>query len=64
MLNNFIGGGQVFLHKIRMFQQVFMRTLWVSLIIGVLSALAMYNQELKGMQWQAFYDYRKAILAD
>ena len=64
MLNNFIGGGQVFLHKIRMFQQVFMRTLWVSLIIGTLSALAMYNQELKETQWQAFYDYRKAILAD
>ena len=64
MLNNFIGGGQVFLHKIRMFQQVFMRTLWVSLIIGILSALAMYNQELKEAQWQAFYDYRKAIIAD
>ena len=64
MLNNFIGGGQVFLHKIRMFQQVFMRTLWVSLIIGILSALAMYNQELKETQWQAFYDYRKAIIAD
>ena len=30
MLNNFIGGGQVFLHKVRMFRQVLRTTVFVS----------------------------------
>ncbi len=30
MLNNFIGGGQVFLHKVRMFRQVLRTTIFVS----------------------------------
>ena len=37
MLNNFISGGQVFLHKIRMFKQVTLSSLFVSLFIGVLA---------------------------
>jgi len=32
MLNNFIGGGQVFLHKIRMLRQVVGTTIFVSLL--------------------------------
>lgn len=64
MLNNFIGGGQVFLHKIRMFQQVFTRTVSVSLIVGVLAAAGMHKDELKALDWPAFYSYRKAVLAD
>ena len=34
MINNFISGGQVFLHKVRMFRQVIITTIFVSLIIG------------------------------
>ena len=36
MLNNFIGGGQVFLHKVRMFWQVFTRTIHMALLLGVI----------------------------
>ena len=35
MLNNFIGGGQVFLHKVRMFKQVASTTFKVALLIGI-----------------------------
>ena len=64
MLNNFIGGGQVFLHKIRMFQQVFTRTVFVSLTLGTLASFVMHKEELKALDWNAFYSYRKAVLAD
>ena len=64
MLNNFIGGGQVFLHKLRMFQQVFTRTVSVSLVMGILASVGIYNKELKALDWNAFYSYRKAVLAD
>ena len=33
MFNNFIGGGQVFLHKTRMFSQVFKKTIYISIMI-------------------------------
>jgi hypothetical protein len=36
MLNNFIGGGQVFLHKVRMFRQVLRTTVFVSVMRGAL----------------------------
>lgn len=36
MLNDFIGGGQIFLHKIAMFMQVLGRSIKVSLILGML----------------------------
>ena len=64
MLNNFIGGGQVFLHKIRMFQQVFTRTVSVAFLLGVIASVTMYNTELKELDWESFYSYRKAMLAD
>ena len=64
MLNNFIGGGQVFLHKIRMFQQVFTRTVSVAFLLGAIASLALHSKELKELDWEAFYSYRKAVLAD
>ena len=64
MVNNFIGGGQVFLHKIRMFQQVFTRTVFVSFMLGTLASFVMHKEELKALDWNAFYSYRKAVLAD
>lgn len=64
MLNNFIGGGQVFLHKVRMFKQVFIRTISIALLLGVIAANAIHSKELRALDWQAFFSYRKAILAD
>ena len=64
MLNNFIGGGQVFLHKVRMFWQVFTKTIHIAFLLGIIAATGMHSKELKSLDWQAFYSYRKAILAD
>ena len=64
MLNNFIGGGQVFLHKVRMFWQVFTRTIHMALLLGVIVSGIIYSKELQTLDWQAVYSYRKAVLAD
>ena len=64
MLNNFIGGGQVFLHKVRMFLQVFTRTIHMALLLGVIVSGIIYSKELQTLDWQAVYSYRKAVLAD
>ena len=63
MLNNFIGGGQVFLHKVRMFGQVFFRVLHLSFMIGFILSFLFYWQDLKKLDWDAFISYRKASLA-
>jgi hypothetical protein len=36
MLSNYIGGGQVFLHKVRMLLQVLARSLHLALAAGIL----------------------------
>ncbi len=51
MLNNFIGGGQVFLHKVRMFSQVFFRTLHVSLFIGIIIAVWLNWSYAQRVDW-------------
>ena len=63
MFNNFIGGGQVFLHKVRMFGQVFFRNLHVSLFVGILLALLINWQSLQRLDWNGFLSYRKAVIA-
>jgi type IV conjugative transfer system coupling protein TraD len=63
MINNFIGGGQVFLHKVRMFKQVFFRTIHIAFLLGILAATILHFKELKQLDWQAFYSYHKAELA-
>jgi len=64
MINNFIGGGQVFLHKVRMFWQVFTRTIHIAFLVGIIVAIALHSNELGQLVKQAFYSYRKAVLAD
>ena len=63
MLNNFIGGGQVFLHKVRMFGQVFFRSLHASLFVGILLALLINWGALQRLDWQGFFSYRKSVVA-
>jgi len=63
MLNNFIGGGQVFLHKVRMFSQVFSRTLHVSLFVGILVVCLFNWSSVQRIDWNGFVSYRKAIIA-
>ena len=63
MFNNFIGGGQVFLHKVRMFGQVFFRSFHVSLLVGILLALLINWGSLQRLDWSGFLSYRKSVLA-
>lgn len=62
MLNNFIGGGQVFLHKVRMFSQVFFRTLHVSMFIGIAIACMLNWSAMQKLDLDGVYSYRKAIV--
>ncbi len=64
MFNNFIGGGQVFLHKVRMFWQVFTKTIHIAFLVGIVTAYVIHNAQLRQLDLQAFYSYRKAVLAD
>lgn len=60
MFNNFIGGGQVFLHKIRMFTQVLRITLIASIIVGG-SVSGMYHTKyVKNIDIDASITYAKA----
>jgi type IV conjugative transfer system coupling protein TraD len=63
MLNNFIGGGQVFLHKVRMFSQVFFRTLHVSLFVGILVTCWLNWSSAQRIDWNGFVSYKKATMA-
>ncbi|MGC0372357.1 MAG: hypothetical protein DGJ47_001069 [Rickettsiaceae bacterium] len=63
MLNNFIGGGQVFLHRVRMFSQVFLKTLIWGVLIGKIVALSCFWSEVKSSDWRGFLSYQKASIA-
>jgi len=63
MLNNFIGGGQVFLHKVRMFRQVLRTTVVVSIITGVILAWSFYPQSSKHIDIDGAITYAKAQIA-
>lgn len=64
MLNDFTGGGQIFLHKLRMFFQVLHRSFTTSLlaslaIVGFISYKPLQNLDLK-----AAMTYQKAVIAN
>jgi type IV secretory pathway TraG/TraD family ATPase VirD4 len=63
MLNNYIGGGQVFLHKVRMFLQVFARSLHLAILAGIILGSAVHYRQIQTLDWSAFGSYRKAELA-
>jgi type IV conjugative transfer system coupling protein TraD len=67
MLNNFIGGGQVFLHKLRMFKQVAGTTVIVSLIAGIILAMSFNSKNGQAsagkVDWDGAITYAKAKLA-
>jgi type IV secretory pathway TraG/TraD family ATPase VirD4 len=60
MLNNFIGGGQVFLHKVRMFRQVLRTTVFVSIVTGIILAWSFYYQSNKQIDINGAFTYAKA----
>lgn len=63
MLNNFIGGGQVFLHKVRMFKQVAGSTFKLSLLIGICMTVFFRLPEFKSLDTAASMSYVRAHIA-
>ena len=63
MLNNFIGGGQVFLHKVRMFKQVAGSTFKLALLIGICMTVFFRLPEFKTMDTAASMSYVRAHIA-
>ena len=63
MLNNFIGGGQVFLHKVRMFKQVAGSTFKLALLIGICVTVFFRLPEFKTMDTAASMTYVRAHIA-
>lgn len=64
MLNNYIGGGKVFLHKIRMLWQVLGKTVHIAVLLGILITTSLHWSKLQKLDLHAFYSYRKAVIAD
>lgn len=60
MLNNFIGGGQVFLHKMRMLKQVISTTIFVSLVAGILFTFSFGSSKRNNVDWDGAITYVKA----
>lgn len=64
MLNNYIGGGQVFLHKVRMLRQVLGTTMIVALFVGIGLAWSFNTSSAKQqVDWDGAITYAKARLA-
>ena len=61
MLNNFIGGGQVFLHKVRMLRQVLSTTLFVSLITGLFLTWSLSANKTNRVDWDGAMTFAKAL---
>lgn len=64
MLNDFIGGGQIFLHKIRMFMQVLDRSFYTSLILSLAISGMIAYPDLPKYDWKAAWSYQKAGIAE
>ena len=64
MLNDFTGGGQIFLHKIRMFLQVLNRSFTTSLIVTIVILSAISYKPAGQLDIMAAMTYQKALFAD
>jgi type IV conjugative transfer system coupling protein TraD len=63
MLNNIIGGGQVFLHKVRMFRQVLRTAFVFSILAGVLITWNFNKGNKNSVDWDGAVTYVKAKVA-
>ena len=64
MVNDFTGGGQIFLHKVRMFFQVLKRSFTTSLAISIIILIVASYKPALNLDWQAAYSYTKAGFVD
>lgn len=63
MISNFIGGGQVFLHKVRMLRQVVGTTIFVSFIAGLVLSWSFHLGNSTKLDLDGAFTYAKAKLA-
>ena len=63
MISNYIGGGQVFLHKVRMLRQVVGTTIFVSLLAGFLLTWSSTSNQSMKYDFDGAYTYVKAKIA-
>jgi type IV conjugative transfer system coupling protein TraD len=64
MLNDFTGGGQIFLHKLRMFFQVLHRSFMTSLLVSLAIVGFISYKPAQILDLKAAMTYQKALFAD
>jgi type IV conjugative transfer system coupling protein TraD len=64
MLNDFTGGGQIFLHKLRMFFQVLHRSFMTSMLVSLAIVGFISYRPVQTLDLRAAMTYQKALLAD
>lgn len=64
MMNDFTGGGQIFLHKLRMFFQVLERSFKTAFLVSVVIVGAFSYKQLDTLDLKAAMTYQKAWLAN
>lgn len=64
MLNDFIGGGQIFLHKIRMLVQVLGRSFYTSLALSLVISLLLFAGKVSDYDRKAAWTYQKAVIVE
>jgi type IV conjugative transfer system coupling protein TraD len=64
MLNDFTGGGQIFLHKLRMFFQVLHRSFMTSLLVSLAIVGFISYKPAQILDLKAAMTYQKALLAE
>lgn len=62
MLSNFTGGGQIFLHNLRMFMQVLGRSIVVSCLLALATVVLVSYPDLSKIDLSASLTYQKALL--
>jgi len=63
MINDYIGGGQVFLHKVRMLRQVIATTIFVSILAGAGVSYKLSSNKAELMDWDGAITYIKAQIS-
>jgi type IV conjugative transfer system coupling protein TraD len=64
MINDFTGGGQIFLHKVRMFFQVFGRSFKAALLASIIIVGLISYKQINVFDLKAAMTYQKAIFAN
>ncbi|MGV2433439.1 MAG UNVERIFIED_CONTAM: hypothetical protein LVQ98_09495 [Rickettsiaceae bacterium] len=62
MINDYIRGGQIFLHKFRMLGQVWRYTLIIAFAFSIIVSTYLLNNGIKKLDFPAVFTYAKALI--